>query len=265
MATGGQDIWWQWISPTQIKGFLNSGMTELAVTLDLSAPPSIAASTSGTVTVTATLSDNLQHVQANGPQVASLGNIKVQAVDTDNDVATGQVNLTVKDDVPTAVNDTAAVLEGQSVNAVFVLDFSGSLNTAELDQMLDAVKAAGASLFSGTSGDVQLQIVAFSSSAISYGPFTTFSAFSDQIDDINPAAGGTRPFSGGTDFTAAIERDDGCMGSGLRLEQPGLLHQRRQSDRADRYRRQFARQRDRHRLEHIRRQQWHRGHDDRCW
>jgi hypothetical protein len=87
---GSQDIWWQRVSATQVKGFLNAGMTELAVTLDLSAPAFIATGATGTVTVTATLSDNLRHVTANGAQLSSLGNILVLATDTDNDVATGQ-------------------------------------------------------------------------------------------------------------------------------------------------------------------------------
>jgi hypothetical protein len=50
---GSQDIWWQRVSATQLKGFLNAGMTELAVTLDLSAPAFIATGATGTVTVTA--------------------------------------------------------------------------------------------------------------------------------------------------------------------------------------------------------------------
>ena len=120
-GTGGQDIWWQWVSATQVKGFLDAGMTQLAVTLDLSAPAVIATGTSGTVTVTATLSDNLQHALANGAQVSSLGNILVLATDTDNDVATGQVNLTVKDDIPTAANDSNLVTESDSVTGNVLL------------------------------------------------------------------------------------------------------------------------------------------------
>ena len=47
-GTGGQDIFWQLVSPIQIKGFLDAGHTQLAVTLDLSAPASIAAGATGT-------------------------------------------------------------------------------------------------------------------------------------------------------------------------------------------------------------------------
>ena len=104
-GTGGQDIFWQLVSPTQIKGFLDAAHTQLAVTLDLSAPASIAAGATGNVTVTATLSDNLQHVLANGAQISSIGNVGVVATDTDGDTTTGTVNINVQDDVPTANND----------------------------------------------------------------------------------------------------------------------------------------------------------------
>ena len=197
-----QDIWWQRVGDNQIKGFLDQSQTQLAVTLDLTNPGVIAAGTSGDVTVKATLSDNLKHVLGNDAQVSSLGSVNVQAIDTDNDVATGQVNLTVKDDVPIARGDTASTIEGENLNAVFILDFSGSIDNSELNTMLNAVKTAGQTLFNGTSGDVKLQIVAFSSTAISYGPFTSYASFASQIDAIN---GNNRPLNGGTDFTAAIQ------------------------------------------------------------
>ena len=108
-GTGGQDIFWQLVSPTQIQGFLDAGHTQLAVTLDLSAPASIAAGATGNVTVTATLSDNLQHVLANGAQISSIGNVGVVATDTDGDTTTGTVNINVQDDIPTAPTVTASV------------------------------------------------------------------------------------------------------------------------------------------------------------
>ncbi|MDQ8697724.1 DUF5801 repeats-in-toxin domain-containing protein [Hyphomicrobium sp. LHD-15] len=116
-------------------------------------------------------------------------------------------SITVIDDVPVAANDKATVVEGdgQNFNCAFVLDFSGSINNGELNQMLTAVKAAGEALFNGTSGDVSIRLVAFSSSSASYGPLTSLAAFNAQIDALNPAAGGWRPFDGGTDFTDGIQ------------------------------------------------------------
>ncbi|MBR1148896.1 DUF5801 repeats-in-toxin domain-containing protein, partial [Bradyrhizobium sp. AUGA SZCCT0431] len=129
-GTGGQDIFWDLASATQIKGYLDGAHTLLAVTLDLSAPASIAAGATNTVTVTATLSDNLQHVLANGAQISSIGSVSVAATDTDGDITTGTVNVTVQDDVPLAANDGPAgvVEDGASLVSGSVLsnDASGA-------------------------------------------------------------------------------------------------------------------------------------------
>ncbi|MHA6493868.1 retention module-containing protein [Pseudomonas borbori] len=133
------------------------------------------------------------------------------AVDGDGDpvngFAAGSFVVQVEDDVPLAQNDHAIVLAGEGLdfNVAFVLDFSGSIDNGELDQMLDAVRAAGQALFEGTSGEVSIQLVAFSGTASAYPLVTDFAAFSALLESLNPADGGTRPFSGQTDFTAAIE------------------------------------------------------------
>ncbi|MDU9415778.1 retention module-containing protein [Pseudomonas sp. zfem005] len=127
---------------------------------------------------------------------------------TDSNTAQTTIKVVAVDNGPDAKNDVANVVEGhgQDFNVVFVLDFSGSIDNTELNQMLTAVKQAGAELFDGTSGHVQLQIVAFSSTATSYVPVTSVEAFSSLIDSLNPNAGGVRPFDGNTDFTAGIQQ-----------------------------------------------------------
>ena len=150
-GTGGQDIFWQLVSPTQIKGFLDAGHTLLAVTLDLSAPASIAAGATGNVTVTATLSDNLQHVLANGAQISSIGNVGVVATDTDGDTTTGTVNINVQDDVPTAnagpaltVIETDGVTSGTNLLANDVQGADGATVTAvDLGGGFQAIAASG--------------------------------------------------------------------------------------------------------------------------
>ncbi|MDT4801590.1 repeat domain protein [compost metagenome] len=126
---------------------------------------------------------------------------------SDSNVAESRINVIAVDNAPDAKNDQVSVKEGQGqdFNLVFVLDFSGSISNTELNQMLSAVRAAGQALFDGTTGDVKLQMVVFSSSATSYPMVSDFNAFSAQIAAINPAESGTRPFSGNTDFTAGIE------------------------------------------------------------
>lgn len=118
------------------------------------------------------------------------------------------MNIKVDDDTPQAVNDVADVAEGsgQDFNVVFVLDFSRSIDNTELNTMLNAVRNAGQTLFNTTDGDVRIQVVAFSSTATSYPVVTDVDDFTNLINSLNPAQGGTRPLNDFTDFTAAIEQ-----------------------------------------------------------
>ena len=79
-----------------------SAHTLPAIQLDLVLPTlPIPPGASANVQVTATLLDNLPHANAVGEQTFSLGHAYVIATDIDGDVATGTVEITVKDDVPT--------------------------------------------------------------------------------------------------------------------------------------------------------------------
>lgn len=133
---GGQDIFWV-NGSQQINGYLDAAHTVLAITLDLSAPPSIAVGATGDVTVTATLSDNLKHILGNGAQALSIGSVGVVATSSDNDTKTGVVNITVKDDVPTAsagvdllVAETAGDTAGVGLLANDTLGADGATVTA---------------------------------------------------------------------------------------------------------------------------------------
>jgi T1SS-143 domain-containing protein len=134
--------------------------------------------------------------------------LNYRVTDKDGDTADGTLAINVDDDTPLAQNDVANVQANQAkdFNVVFVLDFSGSINNTELNTMLQAVRAAGQALFNGTSGDVSIQVVAFSGTAGAYPAVTNYAAFSNLISGLNPSEGGSRPFDGNTDFTAAIEQ-----------------------------------------------------------
>jgi T1SS-143 domain-containing protein len=134
------------------------------------------------------------------------------ATDGDGDpvdgFADGSFVINVEDDVPEAQNDNATVLSGQAqnINLVFVLDFSGSIDNTELNAMLDAVRAAGQELFNTATGAVQIQIVAFSGTSISFPTIDNIADFTDLVNSLNPQEpGGDRPLSGLTDFTDAIQ------------------------------------------------------------
>jgi len=118
---GNTDIFWVRETGTQVKGYLDAGHTLLAVTLVLGATAPIAAGATGSVTVTATLSDNLRHALGNGAQLGSLGNIGVVAIDTDGDQTTGTVGIAVRDDTPTigAFDSATIANEVGSVTGAF--------------------------------------------------------------------------------------------------------------------------------------------------
>ena len=110
----GNELTWVRDSATQITGHFGSSGGAVAITLALSAPSSIANGTTGTVTVTATLSDNLKHALANGEQSLDLGYVRVYAYDHDGDSTYGTVNLSVTDDVPTLTVDADAIIVDNS-------------------------------------------------------------------------------------------------------------------------------------------------------
>ena len=143
----------------------------------------------------------------NGNNIQTQETFSYIVTDANGNTGTGTLVIDIVDDVPTAHDDTACVgaERGLDYNAVFVLDFSGSISNSELNVMMQAVRAAGQKLFDGTNGDVSIQLVAFSGTAKSYAAVSNFADLSHLIDTLNPADGGTRPYSGNTDFTAAIK------------------------------------------------------------
>ena len=93
----------------------------------------------------------------------------------------------------------------QDFNVCFVLDFSGSISDTNVSTMLNAVKTAAATLFNEASGDVAVQIVAFSGTASDYPVVTSLADLTTLLNSLNPTVlGGHRPYDGMTDFTAAV-------------------------------------------------------------
>ena len=131
----------------------------------------------------------------------------VQTVtDADGDSDSASINLgsgvfSIEDDGPTAYPDAAVTAESTNINAAFVIDSSGSIDNGEFLTMMNAVRDAGHALFGGTTGMVNVTVVAFSSTATSYPVVDTLAEFDALITSII----NNRPFSGTTDFTAAIQ------------------------------------------------------------
>ncbi|KIF60838.1 type I secretion target [Pseudomonas fluorescens] len=80
----------------------------------------------GVVSYSYTLVDNEAHPNANGANSLS-ESFDVVATDTDGSTASGQINVTIVDDLPTANADTGSVAEGGTVNvSVLGNDSSGA-------------------------------------------------------------------------------------------------------------------------------------------
>lgn len=118
----GGGLTWNRVSDTLIEGWDGPvGTGTKIVAIALTAPASIAANTSGTATVTATLLNNYDsHPTFTLDDLVALGSIGVVASDHDGDSATATVNVSVSDDVPTlAVSGPTTVVEGASVNGTW--------------------------------------------------------------------------------------------------------------------------------------------------
>ncbi|RON60731.1 retention module-containing protein [Pseudomonas fluorescens] len=80
----------------------------------------------GVVSYSYTLVDNETHPNANGANSIT-ENFNVVATDTDGSTASGQINVNIIDDLPTAKPDTGSVAEGGTVNvSVLGNDISGA-------------------------------------------------------------------------------------------------------------------------------------------
>ncbi|MDO9327665.1 MAG: retention module-containing protein [Pseudomonas sp.] len=92
-------------------GFPQSIVTPLGSTLTITGYNPA----TGVVSYSYTLADNETHPNANGANSIT-ENFNVVATDTDGSTATGQINVNIVDDLPTAKADTASVVEGGTVS-----------------------------------------------------------------------------------------------------------------------------------------------------
>ena len=215
-----QDIFWVRDSGTQISGYLDSAHTLLADRLTLSGLGTIAAGTTGSVTVTETLSDNLKHLTANGAQVSSLGDVGVVATDTNGNTATGTVHLTVKDDTPKAdLVAQSVVATAAKTNVMIILDLSGSMVTTAPGlgiSRLDVAKAAINELLEqyDNRGDVMVRLVTFATNGAEVGNVWM------TVDQAKAAVAGLSA-TGNTNYDAALLAAMGAFTDGTKLSGPG--------------------------------------------
>ncbi|WP_417662524.1 retention module-containing protein [Pseudomonas sp.] len=159
----------------------------------------------GTVSYSYTLQDPSMHPTASGENtIVEQFAIKVTDLDGDTDSAT--LDVTVIDDLPTAVDDKPACIVQSAlpeVNLTLVLDVSGSMQGAKLN----ALKAAVANLalsYAELGTAVHINLIAFAGSASEIGDYS-FSSTTDQgyIDLLAKVAGLNA--SGNTNYEAALQ------------------------------------------------------------
>jgi len=176
-GVAGNELTWVRDTDTQITGHFGSGSGPVAITLTLDGPAGgvIPYGTSGNVTVTATLSDNLKHVSGHGENSLSLGMVQVFATDKDGDKATGLVSVAVIDDVPTVSTNATVYLDDETASHTYAApnlggtdDYDGVTpppNTTGTLSHTYGADGAGTTLFSGAT----LPVSGGFSSAVSDG------------------------------------------------------------------------------------------------
>ncbi|MGP6460818.1 retention module-containing protein [Pseudomonas parakoreensis] len=152
----------------------------------------------GVVSYSYTLVDNENHPTGNGANSLT-ENFNVVATDTDGSTASGQINVNIIDDLPTARADTGSVVEGGTVNvSVLGNDVTGA----------DGAAAGGAVVGVRAGGDTSSSAIGGLNSNINgtYG-YLTLDAAGNAIYHSNPNS--VSP-PGATDtFTYTIRDGDG--------------------------------------------------------
>jgi len=122
----GYSISWA-LNGGQLIGTLFQGVTNLgeAIYLELSGQTSASGGGTATPTVTATLTDQLQHALVQGNNDITIEGLLIVATETDGDKAFATVDVTVRDDVPVAYDNERDLSESitQTVSTV-IEDFS---------------------------------------------------------------------------------------------------------------------------------------------
>jgi VCBS repeat-containing protein len=195
LTAGGQPVVWSGVGTNTLTGSVG-GHPVITITVD----------NAGAYTVT--LSHSVDHPTINQEDLKSFS-IPVQVSDgTVTTTNPNGLNVIIEDDRPTAIGEGGSSAQPhQNVNAMFILDFSNSIDDGELNKMIVAVKTALTQLDAATVHDLGIQLVIFSSSTIASPKFATAADANAWLAAINPADGGTRPDSIGlnTNYTAAIQ------------------------------------------------------------
>ncbi|MFW9080969.1 retention module-containing protein [Pseudomonas sp. P2757] len=128
-------------------GFPQSVVTPLGSTLTITGFNA----TTGVVSYSYTLVDNEAHPTANGTNSIT-ENFNVVATDTDGSTASGQINVNIVDDLPTAKPDAASVQEGATVSGNVLNNDIGGADGPAVTGAVIGVRAGSDTSTSATTG-----------------------------------------------------------------------------------------------------------------
>ncbi len=201
LTAGGVPVTWSGVGTGTLIGSVGSSEV-IRVTL---AP-------SGAYTVT--LSHAVDHSNVTLEDLKEF-NVPVSVSDGTVTTTSGSaIQIVIEDDAPVAVGETGSSTQPQQdVNTLFILDFSDSIDSGELNVMLSAVKDSLTQLDSAASGTLGIRFVIFSSGSFASPAFTNAADANLYLDSLNPEAGGVRPSQAlppdgiglNTNYTGAIQ------------------------------------------------------------
>jgi len=202
----GDDVTWVRVSDTVIQGIVDG---QVALTLTLNAPGTIDAWNTGTVTVTATLTDAFQHPAGGGSQTLDLGSIGVIATELDGGSVEAPVFIAVVDDVPTiSLSPESGAVEEEALDDTVNLsggnpDDAGAYDTAADNAVVSGVIAITSDYGADGPGAITFAIngdLSTLPALYSQGDLVTYSVTGDTL---------TASADGRTVFTLQVDADSG--------------------------------------------------------
>ena len=154
-----------------------------------------------------TVTQNLPVVHADGNDENNLLlNLRYNVTDGDGDTATGTLRINVDDDTPIASGDAfVANVQAASFQTGFILDFSGSISSSELQTQLNAVRSVATRIFQADP-NAEIFVTIFASNALNLNAGQAFTSLSALNTALNFAAANRFALVGNnTNFSAAVE------------------------------------------------------------
>ena len=178
----GQSVTFALIGSGDLVGTVSAGATEV-IRIHLVSAAAGPGAGDVTYTYSATLSQPLEHADGALENSITLTGVTVQATDKDGDPIQGSFNVTVFDDVPQAVADTAAAAEDTAVTYNVITNANGTSDLQGADAPATLTAATLATAGAGTVGFLANGAITFTPAAGFAGAAVINYTITDQDGD----------------------------------------------------------------------------------